>query len=137
MDQLEMLMEYSDDPGKLKDWKNEPCEEGTVSLTDSNKYGDLNSQENNQVPSQARPSQGQTSQEGSLLDQNSDVLQNGDTQSSEIEMSFCSTRMKSTLQTEKQKSLDNWEELSQAIGEFPINVPVFSSHERIYGNQKV
>lgn len=69
---------------------------------------------------QASTSMGQTSQEQSLLDENSDLPQNGDTQSSEIEPSSRSTRMKSTLQIEKQKLLDNLEELSQAIGEFRL-----------------
>ena len=102
-EQIEVLTESLGDPEERKDRENEPCEEGTVSLTDLNKRGDMSSQENNQVPSRACDSKGQTSQGESLLDENSDLHQQGDTQSagSEIGESSRLTRMSSTWQTEE------------------------------------
>lgn len=65
----------------------------------------MNSQENYQVPSQANNSKGQTSQEESLSDENSDLHQEGDTQRTgpEIGKSSHLSRMLSTWQIEELK----------------------------------
>ena len=104
-EQIEALMESLGDPEEPKDSVNEPCEEGTFSLTD----GNLNSQ----VYSQAS-----TSQEENLLQGNSDLCQEGDAQSagSEIGESSHLMRMLSTqpiavrVESLKDRVREAWED---------------------------
>ena len=53
---------------------------GDTQSTDSDTPGDMNGEENNQVPSQASTSQDQTDQEENLFQENTDLDQGGDTQ---------------------------------------------------------
>ena len=93
-EQIEELTETSADPEDQNDQENELCEEGTLSLTDLNRCGDMDSQESSPAGS---------SQEERLLEGNRDLHQDGDSHSSgpEVGESSNSTRMSSTEQIEE------------------------------------
>ena len=99
-EQIEVLSETSGDLEEQNDQENEPCEEETLSQTDLDKCGDVDSQDNEQGSSQAN-----SSQEESLSEGNRDLHQEGDTQSAgpEIGESSRLTRISSTEQIEELK----------------------------------